>query len=278
MNITSSLAALKADSENGLTSADAEARIKENGHNRLKSAKRRSLFLRIIDQFKDFLVLILIAAAIVSVVVGDGLKDAIIIIAIVIINMIIGITQENKADEALKELKNLSGLKAKVKRDGQIVKIDSCDVVTGDIVVLEAGDYIPADIRLIESINMRVDESSLTGESVPVRKNAGVVLAEDAALGDRINLAFSGCIVTYGRGAGVVYATGMGTEMGKIASLLEDTEETKTPLQDKLNTLAKYLGILCIATCAFVFIIAIVYNLHHCINCFFVSKLFKIKR
>jgi len=260
MHISSSLEALKADPVNGLTCDEAEKRLKENGFNRLKSAKKRSLFLRIIDQFKDFLVLILIAAAIVSAFVGEGLKDAIIIIAIVIINMIIGITQENKADEALKELKNLSGLKAKVKRDGQVVKIDSCDVVAGDIVILDAGDYVPADIRLIESINMRIDESSLTGESVPVKKDANAVLAEDAILGDRINLAFSGCVVTYGRGAGVVYATGMDTEMGKIAALLEDTDEAKTPLQEKLNDLAKYLGILCIATCAFVFIIAVVYN------------------
>ena len=260
LDVKSSLNKFVVDPENGLAVGEAEERLRQNGPNRLKSARKRSLFLRILDQFKDFLVLILIAAAVVSVIAGDGLKDAIIIIAILIINMIIGITQENKADNALKELKNMSSPKAKVFRSGQTIKIDSCDVVVGDIILLDSGDHIPADIRLIESINMRVDESSLTGESVPVKKEAGVVLDEGAVLGDRVNLAFSGCIVTYGRGTGVVYATGMDTEMGKIATLLEDTEEAKTPLQEKLNVLAKTLGILCIITCAFVFLIAIVYN------------------
>jgi len=263
-SIKDSLKWLKADALNGLLSNDAEERLNINGPNKLASAKKRSLLKRIIDQFKDFLVLILIAAAIVSVIVGeggDGLKDAIIIMGILILNMVIGITQENKADDALKELKNMSGPKAKVKRNGKVIKIDSQDVVVGDIIFLDAGDYIPADVRLIESINMRVDESSLTGESVPVKKNAKVILQEEADLGDRVNLAFSGCIVTYGRGVGVVYATGMNTEMGKIATLLEDTDETVTPLQGKLNDLAKSLGILCIATCAFVFIVAVVYNL-----------------
>ena len=260
ISIEQSLDELKADTINGLLEEDARERLNKYGPNRLKSAKKRSLFLRILDQFKDFLVIILIAAAIVSVVVGDGLKDAIIIVAILVVNMIIGITQENKADNALKELKNMSSPKAKVIRDGQVIKIDSGDVVVGDTVILEAGDYIPADVRLIESINMRVDESSLTGESVPVKKNAKLILDKDAVLGDRLNLAFSGCIVTYGRGTGVVYATGMNTEMGKIATLLDSTDEAKTPLQDKLNDLAKSLGILCIITCAFVFIVALVYN------------------
>jgi len=261
LSILRSLGKLQADSNNGLTSAEAEKRLEQNGPNRLKSAKKRSLLLRILDQFKDFLVIILIAAAIVSVVIGDdGLKDAIIIVAILIVNMIIGITQENKADDALKELKNMSSPKAKVKRDGQIIKIDSDNVVAGDIVILDAGDYIPADIRLIESMNLRVDESALTGESVPVSKDAEIVLAEDTTLGDRKNLVSMGTIVTYGRGQGVVYATGMDTEMGKIATILGETDEASTPLQDKLNEMAKALGILCIATCAFVFIIALIYN------------------
>jgi len=255
-----SLGELNVDLENGLTQTEAEDRLKQYGPNRLKSAKRRSLLLRILDQFKDFLVLILIAAAIISVVVGDGLKDAIIIIAILVVNMIIGITQENKADNALKELKNMACPKAKVRRDGQVVKIDSYDVVIGDIVILDAGDYIPADVRLLECMNLRIDESSLTGESVPVKKDADVVLEKDTSLGDRVNLVYSGCVVTYGRGVGVVYATGMDTEMGKIAKILSETDEAKTPLQEKLNAMAKSLGILCIATCAFVFLIALVYN------------------
>jgi len=259
-SIEDSLVELVVDSSLGLSENDVKERLEKYGPNRLKSAKRRSLFLRILDQFKDFLVIILIAAAIVSVVAGDGLKDAIIIIAILIVNMIIGITQENKADDALKELKNMSSPKAKVKRDGQVIKIDSDEVVVGDIIVLDAGDYIPADIRLVESMNLRVDESSLTGESVPVSKDANIVLENETSLGDRKNLAYMGTVVTYGRGLGVVYATGMETEMGKIATILSETDEANTPLQDKLNSMAKTLGILCIVTCAFVFIIALIYN------------------
>ena len=259
-DIGQSLIDLHADASRGLTADEATARLEKYGPNKLKSAKRRSLLLRILDQFKDFLVLILIAAAIISVAVGDGLKDAIIIIAILVVNMIIGITQENKADDALKELKNMASPKAKVKRDGLVIKIDSHDVVVGDIIVLDAGDHIPADVRLIETMNLRVDESSLTGESVPVGKDASIVLDNETALGDRKNLASMGTVVTYGRGLGVVYATGMDTEMGKIATVLAETDEASTPLQDKLNDMAKTLGILCIITCAFVFVIAIIYN------------------
>jgi Ca2+-transporting ATPase len=253
------LSDLNVQSYYGLTSEDAAERLKKYGKNKLQTAKRRSIFLRIIDQFKDVLVLILIAAAVISVVVGDGLKDAIIIIAIIIVNMIIGITQESKADNALKELKNMSTPKAKVKRDGEIIRIDSTDVVPGDIIILDTGDYIPADIRVIESMNLRVDESSLTGESTSVTKDDDIVLTLDTPLGDRKNLAFMGTIVTYGRGVGVAYATGTNTEMGKIASLLNETIEVKTPLQDKLNSMAKALGLLCIILCALVLIIGVVY-------------------
>ncbi|MCL2627501.1 MAG: cation-translocating P-type ATPase [Oscillospiraceae bacterium] len=248
--------------ENGLTSEVAALRLAENGPNKLKSAKKKSLGRKILDQFKDFLVLILIAAAIVSVIVSDGeFKDAIIILAILVLNMIISIVQENKADNALNELKSMSHPKAKVKRDGQIVKIDASQIVIGDIIILDAGDYIPADLRIIESMNLRVDEASLTGESVPAKKDADLVLDADVPLGDRRNLAFMGNIVTYGRGVGVVYATGMETEMGKIATILAQTDETRTPLQDKLNTMAKTLGILCIATCALVFVVGTLYDI-----------------
>ena len=260
LTIENVLNEFQTDLNNGLSNDEAEIRLKKYGPNRLKEAKRRPLILRIFDQFKDFLVIILIAAAVVSVFFGDGLKDAIIIMAILAVNMVIGITQENKADNALKELKNMTDPKAKVRREGQLIKIDSKDVVPGDIVILEAGDYIPADVRLLECINLRVDESSLTGESIPVKKNAYDVFVEDAPLGDRVNSAFSGSIVTYGRGVGLVSATGMETQMGKIATILNDTDEAKTPLQEKLNDMAKSLGILCIATCAFVFLVAILYN------------------
>jgi len=211
MTAEDTLADLGSDPAGGLTGHEAAERLKQYGHNRLLSAKRRSMLLRILDQFKDFLVLILIAAAIISVAAGDGLKDAIIIVAILIVNMIIGITQENKADDALKELKNMSSPKAKVKRDGVILKIDSEDVAIGDIIYLDAGDYVPADIRIIESMNLRIDESALTGESVPVGKDAQAVLDKDIPLGDRINLASMSTMVTYGRGAGDVHTDGMGT-------------------------------------------------------------------
>ncbi|MCL2638014.1 MAG: cation-translocating P-type ATPase [Oscillospiraceae bacterium] len=258
--ISQSLKTLNVDFNNGLTSEEAALRLAQNGANKLDSAKKKSLLMRILAQFKDFLVIILIAAAVISIVAGDGLKDAIIIMGILVINMVISITQENKADNALKELKNMSGPKAKVRRDGGVLKIDSENVVTGDIIILEAGDYIPADIRLIECVNLKVDESALTGESVPVEKNAEAVLPSETTLGDRVNSAAMGTVVTYGRGAGVVCATGMNTEMGKIAALLNETDEGSTPLQDKLNAMAKLLGIICIFTCALVFAVGFLYN------------------
>ncbi|MCL2703153.1 MAG: cation-translocating P-type ATPase [Defluviitaleaceae bacterium] len=260
-SVNQSLLELKTNAQSGLSAADAMQRLEQNGPNRLQSAKKKSLFLRVLAQFKDFLVIILIIAAIISVIAGDGVKDAVIIIGILIVNMIIGITQENKADNALKELKSMSSPKAKVKRDGRIGKIDSDNVVVGDIVILDAGDYIPADIRIIESVNLKIDESALTGESVPVEKNAHAVLDRDAGLGDRFNAASMGTVVTYGRGAGVVCATGMDTEMGKIAAILNETDEANTPLQDKLNAMAKMLGIICIITCAFIFGVGLLYRM-----------------
>ncbi|MCL2679698.1 MAG: cation-translocating P-type ATPase [Dehalococcoidia bacterium] len=260
-SIEQSLSELNSNIDGGLTTEEATRRLETDGPNRLASAKRRPLILRILDQFKDFLVIILIAAAIVSVVAGDGLKDAIIILAILVVNMIIGITQENRADNALKELKSMSSPKAKVRRGGVLDKIDADHVVKGDIIVLDAGDYIPADVRIIESMNLKIDESALTGESVPVEKDARAVLDGEVSLGDRINLASMGTVVTYGRGTGVVYATGMETEMGKIATILSETDEGSTPLQSKLNSLAKTLGIVCIITCAMVFLVGFLYNL-----------------
>jgi len=253
INIEQSLLELKSDSINGLTESEAARRLAQNGPNRLQSAKEKSIFVKILAQFKDFLVVILIAAALISMFVGNEIKDVIIILGILVINMIIGITQENRADNALKELKDMSSPKAKVKRDGQVEKIDSCNVVPGDIVILDAGDYVPADVRVIQSVNFKIDESALTGESVPVEKDADAILDGGASLGDRINLACMGTVVTYGRGAGVVYATGMDTEMGRIATILNETGETSTPLQDKLNSMAKTLGLICILVCAIIF-------------------------
>ena len=256
-SIQQTLDELRTDESKGLTASEAQGRLEENGPNRLKSAKPKSLLSRVLAQFKDFLVIILILAAVISVVAGDGLKDAIIIMGILVVNMIIGITQENKADNALKELKNMSSPKAKVKRDGVVERIDSDGVVIGDIIILDTGDYIPADVRIIESMNLRVDESALTGEAVPASKDANVVLDENTELGDRKNLASMGTVVTYGHGVGVVVATGMETEMGKIATYLDGTDEGNTPLQDKLNGMAKTLGIVCIAACVFIFAVGL---------------------
>lgn len=258
---TETLIELKSNINSGLTAAEAKKRLTENGPNRLQTQQKKTLLLRILAQFKDFLVIILIIAAVISVVAGDGLKDAIIIIGILIINMIIGITQENKADNALKELKEMSSPKAKAKRDGHVEKIDSDGVVVGDIIILDAGDYIPADLRIVEDMNLKIDEAALTGESMPVLKDAEAVMEAETSLGDRINTASMGTVVTYGRGVGVVCATGMDTEMGKIAAVLSETDEASTPLQDKLNAMAKALGIICIITCAMVFGIAFLYNL-----------------
>ena len=260
-DIAQSLQALNVNENTGLSTAEAEQRLAQNGPNQLKRAKKKSLFIRILAQFKDFLVIILIAAAIVSIIAGDGLKDAMLIFGILLVNMIISITQENRADNALQELKNMSSPKAKVKRDGQIDKIDSDAVVVGDIIILDAGDYIPADIRIIESMNLKIDEAALTGESLPVTKHAATALDKNVSLGDRINLASMGTVVTYGRGVGAVYATGMDTEMGKIATILNDVQETNTPLQDKLNAMAKTLGIVCIITCAIIFGIGFLYGM-----------------
>ena len=258
---TQTIAQLKSDANTGLTVAEAKQRLEVNGPNRLQSAKPKSLLSKVLAQFKDFLVIILIIAATISVIAGDGLKDAIIILAILVVNMVIGVTQENKADNALKELKNMSSPKAKVKRDGVVEKIDSEDVVMGDIIVLDAGDYIAADLRIIESMNLQIDESALTGESVPVGKEAELVLPEGVGLGDRKNLASMGTVVTYGRGVGIVCATGMDTEMGKIATFLSATDEANTPLQDKLNGLARTLGIVCIAACAIIFGLGLLYGM-----------------
>ena len=260
-NVKTALQSLNS-SNSGLTAAEAQRRLEQNGPNRLRSAKRRPMILRILDQFKDFLVIILVIASVISMFMPDGAKDAIIIIAILVVNMIIGIVQENKADNALKELKNMSSPKVKVKRDGHIIKIDSENVVVGDIVVLDAGDYIGADIRIIDSMNLKIDEAALTGESMPVEKDAHAVFTEEVSLGDRINLASMGTVVTYGRGVGVVYATGMDTEMGKIAAFLSETDEASTPLQDKLNDMAKTLGIICIVTCAIIFGVGFLYGMN----------------
>ena len=240
----------------GLTDAEAQERSAKYGKNRLEGGKEKTIIQMALEQLKDFMVIILMIAAVISVILGETL-EGVIIIAIVILNTFLGVYQENKASNALKALKEMSSPHAKVLRHGQIVEVASADVVPGDVTIMEAGDYIPADLRLIEVVNLKVDEAALTGESVPVEKDANVVLAEDATLGDRINCAYMGTVVTYGRGKGIITDIGMKTQMGNIADMLNDAGDESTPLQKKLDSLGKVLGIVCLAVCGVIFFLGL---------------------
>ena len=255
---------LQTNLANGLTPAEVEEKRKEYGFNELKAKKKKSLFVKFLEQFKDFMIIVLIIAAIVSGIVGymegEGITDSIIILIVVIVNAIIGVVQESKAEKSLEALQKLSSHVAKVVRNGKVEVVASRDLVPGDIVVLDTGDYVPADLRIIEGVNLKSQESSLTGESVPVDKNAEVIADEKVGIGDRTNMLFSSSLITYGRGKGIVVETGMNTEVGKIATIINDTEGTATPLQIKLNKLGKTLGIAALAICVVIFIIGIAYG------------------
>lgn len=239
---------------NGLSAEEAAKRLEKHGLNELKEKEKETLFTKLINQFKDFLILILIGASIVSGAVGE-ISDAIVIIAIVIVNAVLGVIQEGKAEQALAALKKMSSPNARVFRDGSIQIVQAKNLVPGDIVHIEAGDSIPADLRLIESVNLKVEEASLTGESVPVEKNAESVFNTDMPIGDRINMAYMSTVVTYGRGRGIVVGTGINTQIGKIAEAIQSYKDETTPLQQKLNELGKWLGIGCLLICALVFAI-----------------------
>ena len=255
---------LNTDLEKGLSEEEAKKRQKENGYNELQEKKKKSLFVKFLEQFKDFMIIILIIAAIISGVVGqmqgEGFTDSIIILIVVILNAVIGVIQENKAEKSLEALKKMSSYSAKVMRDGKVTVIPSRELVPGDIVVLDTGDYVPADIRLVDAVNLKAQEASLTGESVPVEKDAATIENEEVSLGDRTNMLFSSSLVTYGRGKGIVVETGMHTEVGNIAGMLNSVEETATPLQQKLNKLGKSLGIMAIVICIVIFVIGIAYG------------------
>ena len=255
---------LNTDLEKGLSEEEAKKRQKENGYNELQEKKKKSLFVKFLEQFKDFMIIILIIAAIISGVVGqmqgEGFTDSIIILIVVILNAVIGVIQENKAEKSLEALKKMSSYSAKVMRDGKVTVIPSRELVPGDIVVLDTGDYVPADIRIIDAVNLKAQEASLTGESVPVEKDAATIENEEVSLGDRTNMLFSSSLVTYGRGKGIVVETGMHTEVGNIAGMLNSVEETATPLQQKLNKLGKSLGIMAIVICIVIFIIGLAYG------------------
>lgn len=254
---------LSTDASNGLTDRQIDERRNKYGENKLREKKRKSNLQRFIDQFKDVMILILILAAAVSFVIacieGEPKEffEPVLILIIVVVNAIMGMMQESKAEKALDALKNLSAPHAKVLRGGTETVIDASQLVPGDIIRLEAGDFVPADARLLHSVSLKIEESALTGESVPAEKDADDVIEENAALGDRSNMVFSGCSVTYGTASAVVTAIGMNTEMGKIANLLDSEEDTQTPLQQKLASLGKYLGFLALAACAIIFIVGI---------------------
>ena len=254
---------LETNAEYGLEGSDVPFLLTEHGENKLKEKKKKTNFQRFLDQFKDVMILILIVAAIISFVIAcvEGnpkeFFEPALILLIVIMNAIMGVMQESKAEKALDALKSLSAPHARVIRDGEESVIDASQLVPGDIIRLEAGDFIPADARLIRSVSLKSEESALTGESVPSEKDAEDNVEATAPLGDRTNMVFSGCSITYGTALAVVTATGMNTEMGKIANLLDNEEEGQTPLQKKLAQLGKYLGILALAACAIIFVVGL---------------------
>ena len=247
--------------EEGLTTAEADKRIAQYGKNALKEAKKKSLLRKFLEQFKDVMIIVLIVAAIVSAVIAlvqqeySELIDAGVILLIVIINAIIGVVQENKAETAMEALKNMNKSFSKVLRDGEWKHLASEEIVPGDVVKLEAGDIVPADMRLLTSASLKIEEAALTGESVPAEKDAEKAVAADAPLGDRADMAYSSGVVSYGRGTGVVTHTGMNTEVGKIATMLTDGSQQTSPLQKQLGKTAKLLSILVLAIAAIIFIV-----------------------
>ena len=257
------LQSLQTDPAQGLSAAEAARRLEQHGANVLREKKKKTNLQRFLDQFKDVMILILIAAAIVSFVIaciegnpGEFFEPALILL-IVILNAVMGMLQESKAEKALDALKSMSAPHARVLRDGTEQIVDAASLVPGDIIRLEAGDFVPADARLLHSAGLKSEESALTGESVPSEKDAQEPVSADAALGDRVNMVFSGCSITYGTATAVVTATGMQTEMGKIAGLLSGEEETQTPLQKKLASLGKILGFVALGACAIIFVVGL---------------------
>ncbi len=246
-------AKLNTQVEQGLSSEIAQQRLEEHGLNQLAEKPRPSFIALVLAQLKSFVVILLIVASIISAILGEWV-DAAAILTIVVLNAILGVVQESRAEEALAALKKMAAPDSHVLRDGKRVVVPSAQLVPGDIVFLEAGNFVPADMRLIESVNLRVDEAALTGESVPVQKNATLIANADSSLGDRKNTAFMGTVVSYGRGKGVIVSTGMHTQLGLIASMLQAVEEEETPLQKRLDQLGKTLGIACLAVCAIVFV------------------------
>src|SRR5215216_3313902 len=242
---------------NGLTSQEAKKRLEHYGPNQLEEAPRPTFLQMLWEQLNNFVVILLIIASIVSALLGDYIEAGA-IMAFVVLNAILGIVQERRAEEALAALKKLAAPDAQVIRDGSRQSIPAYELVPGDLVFLEAGNYVPADLRLLEAVNLRVEEASLTGESLPVQKNAATVLDKNVPLGDRKNTAFMGTLVSYGRGRGVVTSTGMYTQLGLIATMLQNVDTEETPLQRRLDQLGKSLSIAALFLVAIVFIVALI--------------------
>lgn len=247
-------------STEGLSEQDVKQRLEKDGPNALAQGKKQTIIQKFFNQFKDFMIIVLLVAAFISGVVAQEWADAALILAVVIINAVFGVFQESKAEEAIDALKEMSTPEAHVKRAGKFATVSSENLVAGDIVLLEAGDIVPADIRLLDSASMKIEESALTGESVPVEKEIGLLPDEDIPLGDRKNMAYMNSNVTYGRGLGVVVATGMKTEVGHIAGMINKAEDSSTPLQDNLNSLGKTLTWLILVIAAVIFAVGIFNN------------------
>ena len=262
MNIYEVLKEKNTDERIGLSTDEAKKRRIEYGLNKLNQKKKESLFIKFIKQFNDFMIIILIIASIISLVLAkmEGTNDyidSIIIIAIVIFNAILGLIQESKAEKSIEALQKMSSPTAKVKRDEKIIEVSSEEIVPGDIVILEAGKFVPADCRLINSYNLKIEEAALTGENIPVEKDAKKILKKDIAMGDMVNFAFATTIVIGGHAEAVVTETGMNTRVGRIANMIINDESPETPIQKKLGEVGKNLGIICLGICFLIFIIGI---------------------
>ncbi len=254
---------LEVSPQTGLSAGEVQKRLERYGENKLPQGKKKTMLRRFLEQFQDVMILILLAAAAVSFGVAcfghDPLEffEPLLILVIVVLNAVLGVAQESRAEKALDALKDLSAPHARVIREGKEQVIDAAQLVPGDVLRLEAGDFIPADARLLKSVSLKSEESALTGESVPSEKDADAQISQEAPLGDRANMVFSGCSITYGTALAVVTATGTGTEMGKIAGLLEGAEDTQTPLQRKLAKLGTYLGFVALGACAVIFVVGL---------------------
>jgi Ca2+-transporting ATPase len=254
LEVSDVLPALGSSPERGLTSDEAARRLARYGHNELTEKPRPGFWKMLLGQLSSFIVIVLIVAGVISAILGDYIEAGA-ILAIVALNAILGVIQERRAEEALAALRRMAAPEAQVIRDGHRISVPARELVPGDLVILEAGNFVPADLRLVETVNLRIEEAALTGESVPAEKDADVVLRQDVPLGDRLNTAFMGTVVAYGRGRGLVVTTGMHTQIGLIAAMLQEEEGESTPLERKLDQLGKVLGWAALAVCALVFLV-----------------------